>query len=72
MFPHSEAELLKVKIRKENLSLIPKEDRDSVYDLEKIFAWQENYSFVEWEEFKHWFYCDSCECYSKIQCTCCV
>jgi len=42
----SEAELIKVKISKENLQLLPEEDRNSVYDLEKLLVWKEEYSWL--------------------------
>lgn len=70
MFPHSQAELIREKISKENLQLLPEEERYSVYDLEKLLAWQEEYSWVEWEEFKHWQYCDRCGCWTEDQCIC--
>lgn len=70
MFPHSAAELVKVKIKKENLLLLEEENRDSVYHLEQLLAWQEDYNFVEWEEFKNWACCDRCGCYSESQCIC--
>lgn len=70
MFPHSQAELIKVKVSKENLQLISEENRDSVYHLEMLLAWQEEYSWVKWEEFKHWMCCERCGCWSSEQCMC--
>jgi hypothetical protein len=66
MFPHSQAELIKVKISKENLRLLPEKDRNSVYDLERLLAWQEEYNWVKWEEFQHWTYCERCDCWKEI------
>ena len=70
MFPHSAAELIKVKIKKENLALLSAEEKNYVADLEKMLAWQDDYNFVEWAEFKNWCYCERCEEYSKEQCIC--
>jgi hypothetical protein len=70
MFPHSQAELIKVKISKENLQLLPEEDRNSVYDLEQLLAWQEEYNWIKWEEFQRWVYCDRCGCWTESQCIC--
>jgi len=71
MFPHSQAELIKAKISKENLQLLSQEDRNSVYELERLLAWQDEYNFVDWDEFvKNWFYCERCNGYSEGQCIC--
>lgn len=70
MFPHSQAELIKVKISKENLQLLSEENRDSVYHLEMLLAWQEDYSWIDWIEFQHWKCCDLCGCWTPEQCMC--
>jgi len=70
MFPHSAAELIKAKIKKENLMLLSVEDREYVSELERMLAWQENYNFVEWDEFKNWWYCERCNGYGDGQCIC--
>jgi len=71
MFPHSEAENIRARITKENLLLLPEDERDSVYHLEKLLDWQEDYSWKEWEEFLHnWHKCDLCGCYTDIPCIC--
>lgn len=70
MYPHSDAELIKAKIKKENLLLLPEKDRDYICDLQKMLDWQEGYSFIEWEEFKNWIYCDRCKGYNDDQCIC--
>jgi len=70
MFPHSQAELIKVKIKKENLQLLSEENRNSVYHLEILLAWQEEYFWVDWIDFQNWTYCNLCGCWTKEQCIC--
>lgn len=63
---------LKSHINKKNLLLLEKAEASSLYFIEKLFAWQENYSDkVKWDEFKDcWFYCEYCNHYSDTQCIC--
>ena len=59
------------KITEENLYLLDDSNRNSEYYLEKLFAWQDEYDWVDWEEFKDdWIYCEYCKGYSKGQCIC--
>ena len=52
--------------RKKTLLLLDVSKRNSEYYLEKLFAWQDEYDWVEWEEFKDsWAYCERCKGYSK-------
>ncbi len=60
-----------LKITEKNLSLLDSCDRSSEYYLEKLFAWQEEYNWVEWEEFRDsWIYCERCKGYSVSNCIC--
>jgi hypothetical protein len=59
------------KITEENLYLLDDSNRNSEYYLEKLFAWQDEYDWVDWEDFKDdWIYCERCKCYSIGQCIC--
>lgn len=67
----SKIEILTSKIAEKNLLLLDVIERNSEYELQKLFDWQEDYDWVEWNEFKDsWFYCDRCEGYSEGQCIC--
>ena len=55
-------EKLKNKISDKNLLLLIASERNSEYYLEKLLAWQEEFDWVEWEEFyDSWYYCDRCK-----------
>lgn len=60
---------LKSKIKESNLNLL---EDFSEYSLEKMLAWQNDYSdFVEWKEFDdHWFWCEICKSWQEGQCIC--
>lgn len=59
------------KIAKKNLILLDVNERNSEYYLKKLFAWQDEYNWVEWKEFKDsWTYCKRCKEYSKSSCIC--
>lgn len=67
----SKIEILTSKIAEKNLLLLDVSERNSEYELQKLFDWQEDYDWVEWNEFKDsWFYCDRCKGYSEGQCIC--
>lgn len=67
----SKIEKLQDKIRDKNLLLLDVSERNSEYYLEKLLAWQEDFDWVEWEEFYDgWFYCERCKGYSEGQCIC--
>ena len=67
----SKVEELRLKITEENLRLLDVGDSMYEYYLEKLFAWQDEYDWVEWEEFKDsWIYCELCEGYSECSCIC--
>jgi hypothetical protein len=64
-------EKLTSKIAEKNLLLLDVSERNSEYELQKLYDWQEEYDWVEWVEFKDsWFYCDRCKGYSEGQCIC--
>ena len=64
-------EKLKNKISDKNLLLLIASERNSEYYLEKLLAWQEEFDWVEWEEFyKSWQYCSRCKSYVEGQCIC--
>jgi len=64
-------EKLKDKISDKNLLLLVVSDRNSEYFLEKLLAWQEEFDWVEWEEFyESWQYCNRCKGYAEGQCIC--
>jgi hypothetical protein len=59
------------KISGNNLLLLNDEERNSEYDLEKLYIWQEQYNWVKWDEFRdEWFYCHTCKSYNEGQCIC--
>ena len=67
----SKIEKLTSKITEKNLLLLDVSERNSEYYLEKLFAWQDEYDWVEWEDFKDsWAYCERCKGYSKGSCIC--
>ena len=67
----SKVETLISKIAEKNLLLLDVSERNSEYELQKLYDWQEDYDWVDWEEFKDsWFYCDRCKGYSEGQCIC--
>jgi hypothetical protein len=67
----SKIEKLTSKITEENLRLLDVSERNSEYYLEKLFAWQDEYEWVDWEEFKdYWTYCERCKGYSEGSCIC--
>lgn len=70
MFPHSTAELIRAKIKQKNLQLLPEDKRDSVYHLQKLLDWQDDYGYEDWENFKHWTQCSRCGDWTDIQCVC--
>ena len=47
----SKIKKLKEKITDKNLLLLDVSERNSEYYLEKLLAWQEDFDWVEWEEF---------------------
>lgn len=64
-------ETLTSKITEKNLFLLDASERNSEYELQKLYDWQEDYDWVDWDEFKNsWFYCDRCKGYSEGQCIC--
>lgn len=67
----SSIEKLKLKIHPVNLLKLSEEDRNSEYYLEKLYAWKEDFNWVEWDEFyESWHYCSTCKGYSEGQCIC--
>ena len=67
----SKIEKLQVKITEKNLLLLDVSERNSEYYLEKLFAWQDEFDWVEWKEFyENWQYCSRCKSYAKGQCIC--
>ena len=64
-------EKLTSKIAEKNLLLLDVSERKSEYYLVKLFAWQDEYDWVDWEEFKEsWTYCERCKGYSEGSCIC--
>ena len=62
---------LQAKITPEKLLLLDVSERTSEYYLGKLLAWQEDFDWIEWEEFyESWFYCERCKGYSEGQCIC--
>ena len=62
---------LQSHITKENLQLLAESERDSKCDLEKLLIWQEEYDWVDWDEFNAWWlFCERCESYAEQQCIC--
>jgi hypothetical protein len=58
-------------IMEENLNLLDISERNSEYYLEKLFAWQDEYDWVDWDEFKdYWTHCNQCGGYSEGNCIC--
>ena len=46
-------------------------ESSSEYYLQKLFDWQEQYDYVDWETFKNsWFLCSRCGGYDEGQCIC--
>ena len=67
----SKIEKLQAKITEKNLLLLDVSERNSEYYLEKLLAWQEEFDWVEWEEFyESWRYCSLCKSYEEGQCIC--
>ena len=67
----SKIETLTSKIAEKNLFLLDVSERNSEYELQKLYDWQEDYDWVDWEEFKDsWLYCDRCKGYNEGQCIC--
>lgn len=67
----SKIEKLQAKITEKNLLLLDVSERNSEYYLEKLLAWQDEYDWVEWDEFyESWFYCNRCKSYAEGQCIC--
>ena len=60
------------KISKENLKLLDETELLDSYILEKMVAYQSDYSdYVLWEDFKeNYLYCDRCKSYQDGQCIC--
>lgn len=67
----SKIEKLTSKIAEKNLLLLDGSERNSEYELQKLYDWQEDYDWVDWKEFKDsWFHCDRCKGYSEGGCIC--
>jgi len=67
----SKIEKLTLKIIEKNLLLLDISESKSEYYLQKLYDWQEDYDWIEWEEFKNkWSYCNRCKGYSEGQCIC--
>lgn len=62
------------QIKPDNLKLLDEEDRDNEYWLEKVLAWQEEYSDDKpWDEFKELDRCGRCNSWTEgggYQCIC--
>lgn len=64
-------EKLRSNIIEKNLLLLDFSERNSEYYLEKLLAWQDEFDWVDWNEFYvEWCYCQKCESWSKGQCIC--
>jgi hypothetical protein len=63
---------LKSDILSDNLLLLTEEEKDCAYSLEKMLAWQEDYSEnVEWDEFNHsYLQCPYCSHWDDSPCIC--
>lgn len=65
----------KKHINQENIPLIETElaihDVDNGWLIQKFYDWQEDYDWVDWNEFRdHWFKCTLCGAYEQGQCIC--
>lgn len=59
------------KIKNKNLRLLSKNECNENYILKKLLDWQNNYSGIEWSEFKEkYFKCDECGSYDDDFCLC--
>ena len=71
LFKSLRTRILKSKIKAKNLLLLNLEESNSTYILQKLYAWQEEFDYVEWNEFKtDWRYCHKCKSYSEGSCIC--
>lgn len=74
MFEEEEVELtieeLVIRINGENLLLLKNGEDCSQYHLERLYAWQEDYNHIPWDEFKNYTYCDNCKGYDCEPCIC--
>lgn len=69
--PELTTEQLKRKIKNKNLLLLPKNKRNDIYILKKLLYWQNNYSEIEWSEFKEKYTkCSRCGSYNDEVCIC--
>ena len=67
----SKIEKLISKIAEKNLLLLDVSERNSEYYLEKLLAWQDEFDWVDWNEFyDEWCYCSHCKSWSHGQCIC--
>jgi hypothetical protein len=67
----SKIEKLTSKISEKNLILLDVSEINSEYYLEKLLAWQDEFSWVDWNEFyDEWCYCSYCKSWSHGQCIC--
>lgn len=67
----SKIERLTSKIAEKNLLLLDVSERNSEYYLEKLLAWQDEFDWVDWNEFYYeWCYCSYCKSWSHGQCIC--
>lgn len=66
----NEKKKLLEEIKKDKLNLLNEEDKDNTYMLDKVLAWQEDYNYIGWEEFKDYVYCDRCKGWNPGQCIC--
>lgn len=62
---------LKKNITPENLSLLLKEEQEDVELLIKLYDWQEQYNWMNWNKFKNNFtQCSICKSWDDTQCIC--
>ena len=66
----SKIEKLKLQIPEENYALLLDEEKNDKYYLQKMIDWQEDYSQIEWNEFKDYSFCNRCKGYDSGQCIC--
>jgi len=63
--------LKRYKIKPENRYLLADQGVRNKDILDKFLVWQEDYTDIEWEDFKeHYFKCSRCGIYLNDQCIC--
>jgi len=63
-------EELQSKIGDKHLALLSLNDCNNINVLNKMIAWQEDYTHIPWDRFGHYFKCDKCGQYNNEQCIC--